>query len=234
MKSLLFEREALLSLAAAYFSRIASEEEFITLQAEYRNSDYASETLSEALLSFPSFDSYASFCREILTPGIPTQALPVESLHTDHLGLPLDSHQVRSGYAGTAHDAMSNLFESLQITLPNRYASQADHLSAELELIVLCLQLTREESSLLDRTSATSLASSANTDSANGRSHALALACNLASMRLAWVGAYRKRLECVSDHLHPQSKEAFSFALQLLLALEEINHIALQTEGGNA
>ena len=84
--------------------------------------------------------------REVLTPGMPLAAMPVESLYKPWTSLPGSQFGgARGMYLGDAARHAQSLYDALQLEVPERFAAMPDHLSLLCELLALYLEAGNEE-----------------------------------------------------------------------------------------
>lgn len=79
--------------------------------------------------------------REVLTPGMPLAAMPVESLYKPWTSLPGSQFGGARGlYLGDAARHVQALYEALKVEIPKRFAAMPDHLSLLCELLALYME----------------------------------------------------------------------------------------------
>ena len=84
--------------------------------------------------------------REVLAPGMPLAAMPVESLYKPWTSLPGSQFGgARRLYLGDAARHVQALYEALQVEVPKRFAAMPDHLTLVCELLALYVDAGNEE-----------------------------------------------------------------------------------------
>ncbi|WP_080801884.1 molecular chaperone TorD family protein [Arabiibacter massiliensis] len=84
--------------------------------------------------------------REVLTPGMPLAAMPVESLYKPWTSLPGSQFGGSRGlYLGDAARHVQSLYDALQVEVPERFAAMPDHLSLLCELLALYVEAGNDE-----------------------------------------------------------------------------------------
>lgn len=84
--------------------------------------------------------------REVLTPGMPLAAMPVESLYKPWTALPGSQFGGSRGlYLGDAARHVQALYAALQVEVPKRFAAMPDHLSLLAELLALYVEAGNRE-----------------------------------------------------------------------------------------
>lgn len=95
--------------------------------------------LQEAL-SLPTWPARSSFQNELLVPGMPLAAMPVESLYKAWSTQQGNAFGATRGlYLGDPARHLSQVYRELAIEVPAEFASMPDHLTLELELLALLL-----------------------------------------------------------------------------------------------
>ena len=88
--------------------------------------------------------------REVLTPGMPLAAMPVESLYKPWTSLPGSQFGGARGlYLGDAARHVQALYDALQVEVPERFAAMPDHLTLLCELLALYVEAGNEEAARL-------------------------------------------------------------------------------------
>lgn len=88
--------------------------------------------------------------REVLTPGMPLAAMPVESLYKPWTSLPGSQFGgARGMYLGDAARHVQALYDALQVEVPERFAAMPDHLTLLCELLALYVEAGNEEAARL-------------------------------------------------------------------------------------
>ncbi len=88
--------------------------------------------------------------REVLTPGMPLVAMPVESLYKPWTSLPGSQFGGARGlYLGDAARHVQALYEALKVEIPKRFAAMPDHLSLLCELLALYMEAGNKEAARL-------------------------------------------------------------------------------------
>lgn len=88
--------------------------------------------------------------REVLTPGMPLAAMPVESLYKPWTSLPGSQFGgARGMYLGDAARHAQTLYDALQVEVPERFAAMPDHLTLLCELLALYVEAGNEEAARL-------------------------------------------------------------------------------------
>ena len=99
----------------------------------------AGAPLQEAL-SLPTWSARSSFQNELLVPGMPLAAMPVESLYKAWSTQQGNAFGATRGlYLGDPARHLSQVYRELAIEVPAEFASMPDHLTLELELLALLL-----------------------------------------------------------------------------------------------
>ena len=99
----------------------------------------AGAPLQEAL-SLPTWPARSSFQNELLVPGMPLAAMPVESLYKAWSTQQGNAFGATRGlYLGDPARHLSQVYRELAIEVPAEFASMPDHLTLELELLALLL-----------------------------------------------------------------------------------------------
>ena len=151
-----------LSLIAPLFS-VLTEAEYgdvskIAMQPEMRDAataedDAASPFPDEAFpggaggalfphpFALPSWEVRSTLQNEVLLPGMPLAALPVESLYKPWSSAPGNAFGAQRGlYLGDAARHLQSVYATLQIEVPAHFAATPDHLALTLDLLALFLQ----------------------------------------------------------------------------------------------
>ena len=88
--------------------------------------------------------------REVLTPGMPLAAMPVESLYKPWTSLPGSQFGGARGlYLGDAARHVQALYEALKVEVPKRFAAMPDNLSLLCELLALYMEAGNKEAARL-------------------------------------------------------------------------------------
>ena len=131
----------ILSLIAPLFSYL-KEEDYVSMQQNLAWLDVraaAGAPLQEAL-SLPTWPARSSFQNELLVPGMPLAAMPVESLYKAWSTQQGNAFGATRGlYLGDPARHLSQVYRELAIEVPAEFASMPDHLTLELELLALLL-----------------------------------------------------------------------------------------------
>ncbi len=131
----------ILSLIAPLFSYL-KEEDYVSMQQNLAWQDVraaAGAPLQEAL-SLPTWPARSSFQNELLVPGMPLAAMPVESLYKAWSTQQGNAFGATRGlYLGDPARHLSQVYRELAIEVPAEFASMPDHLTLELELLALLL-----------------------------------------------------------------------------------------------
>mgnify|MGYP002230177965 CR=1 FL=1 len=91
-------------------------------------------------LSLPTWPARSSFQNELLVPGMPLAAMPVESLYKAWSTQQGNAFGATRGlYLGDPARHLSQVYRELAIEVPAEFASMPDHLTLELELLALLL-----------------------------------------------------------------------------------------------
>ena len=89
----------------------------------------------------PSWTVRSTLQNEVLLPGMPLAALPVESLYKPWSTAPGNAFGAQRGlYLGDAARHLQSVYATLQIEVPARFAAAPDHLALTLDLLALFLQ----------------------------------------------------------------------------------------------
>lgn len=141
----------LLSRIAPLFSRL-TEAEYgdVSQNAAWRDVREAAEALAcdnaererwVSAFSLPTWSVRSTLQNEVLLPGMPLAALPVESLYKHWSSAPGASFGAQRGlYLGDPARHIQAVYASLELEVPERYAATPDHLSLLLDLLVLFLE----------------------------------------------------------------------------------------------
>lgn len=137
----------LLSLIAPLFSHLKDEEYGQVLRnAAWQDVRAVAGDTAGAALALPAWPARSSFQNELLVPGMPLAAMPVESLYKPWSSQEGNAFGATRGlYMGDAARHMSALYRQLSIDVPASFASMPDHLTLELELLSLVLEAGNEE-----------------------------------------------------------------------------------------
>lgn len=129
--------------------------------------EFLSEREVEALRVPPAYDEKRAFAARHFTGGLPSSAMPVESLYTAWSNSPQPAPFSKSArmYQGDSARYLRDLVERLGLEVPPQFAGYPDHLALELDLMAVLL-----------------------------RSGARAEARQFAAERFGWLAAYRRRL----------------------------------------
>ena len=147
----------ILSLIAPLFSYL-KEEDYVSMQQNLAWQDVraaAGAPLQEAL-SLPTWPARSSFQNELLVPGMPLAAMPVESLYKAWSTQQGNAFGATRGlYLGDPARHLSQVYRELAIEVPAEFASMPDHLTLELELLALAADhldwLCEYDAALADR-----------------------------------------------------------------------------------
>lgn len=95
------------------------------------------------LFNPPTYEEKSAFAARHFTGGLPTSALPVESLYSDWTSS--NATQAPFGrahglYLGNSARYMSSLVETLGLQVPPEFAACPDHLALELDLVAVMLR----------------------------------------------------------------------------------------------
>lgn len=96
-----------------------------------------------ALFLPPPFEEKQAFAARHFTGGLPSSALPVESLYTSWSSLPDEQtpfSQAQGFYLGDSARYQRALVESLGLQVPDAFANCPDHLALELDVIAVLLR----------------------------------------------------------------------------------------------
>ena len=86
--------------------------------------------LSAYAVALPSWEVRSTLQNEVLLPGMPLAALPVESLYKPWSSAPGNAFGAQRGlYLGDAARHLQSVYATLQIEVPARFAATPDHLS---------------------------------------------------------------------------------------------------------
>lgn len=97
--------------------------------------------LSAYAVALPSWEVRSTLQNEVLLPGMPLAALPVESLYKPWSSAPGNAFGAQRGlYLGDAARHLQSVYATLQIEVPARFAAAPDHLALTLDLLALFLQ----------------------------------------------------------------------------------------------
>ena len=97
--------------------------------------------LSARAVALPSWEVRSLLQNEVLLPGMPLAALPVESLYKPWSAAPGNAFGAQRGlYLGDAARHLQSVYATLQIEVPARFAATPDHLALTLDLLALFLQ----------------------------------------------------------------------------------------------
>ena len=122
----------ILSLIAPLFSYL-KEEDYVSMQQNPAWQDVraaAGAPLQEAL-SLPTWSARSSFQNELLVPGMPLAAMPVESLYKAWSTQQGNAFGATRGlYLGDPARHLSQVYRELAIEVPAEFASMPDHLMA--------------------------------------------------------------------------------------------------------
>lgn len=92
-------------------------------------------------VALPSWEVRSTLQNEVLLPGMPLAALPVESLYKPWSSAPGNAFGAQRGlYLGDAARHLQSVYATLQIEVPARFAATPDHLALTLDLLALFLQ----------------------------------------------------------------------------------------------
>lgn len=99
-------------------------------------------TLAQLLACVAPLFDYAATRNELFVPGTPFAALPVESLYKQWTQLEGNAFGAQRGlFLGDAARHVRALYEALDIQVPAQFASMPDHLTLELELLSMLLEV---------------------------------------------------------------------------------------------
>ena len=107
--------------------------------------DYLSDKEVSALFAPPSWEEKQSFAARHFTGGLPSSALPVESLYLPS-GKPEDrlsaqgNGRLPGAYEGEPARYMRDLVARMGLVLPSQFSDCPDHLSVELDLLAVMLR----------------------------------------------------------------------------------------------
>ena len=91
--------------------------------------------------ALPSWEVRSTLQNEVLLPGMPLAALPVESLYKPWSSAPGNAFGAQRGlYLGDAARHLHSVYATLQIEVPAHFAATPDHLALTLDLLALFLQ----------------------------------------------------------------------------------------------
>ena len=91
--------------------------------------------------ALPSWEVRSTLQNEVLLPGMPLAALPVESLYKPWSSAPGNAFGAQRGlYLGDAARHLQSVYATLQIEVPAHFAATPDHLALTLDLLALFLQ----------------------------------------------------------------------------------------------
>ena len=115
----------LLSLIAPLFSHLKDEEYGQVLRnAAWQDVRAAAGDTAGAALALPAWPARSSFQNELLMPGMPLAAMPVESLYKPWSSQEGNTFGATRGlYMGDAARHMSALYRQLSIDVPASFAS---------------------------------------------------------------------------------------------------------------
>lgn len=131
----------LLSLIAPLFSYLKDEDYGHVLQnAAWQDARAAAGPALGKTLALPAWPARSSFQNELLVPGMPLAAMPVESLYKTWSAQEGNAFGAARGlYLGDPARHLDAVYEQLDIRVPEAFASMPDHLTLELELLALLL-----------------------------------------------------------------------------------------------
>lgn len=141
----------LLSRIAPLFSRLTEVEYGDASQnaagrdvrgaAEVLACDNAERERWVSTLSLPAWSVRSTLQNEVLLPGMPLAALPVESLYKHWSSASGAAFGAQRGlYLGDPARHIQAVYASLELEVPERYAATPDHLSLLLDLLALFLE----------------------------------------------------------------------------------------------
>lgn len=109
-------------------------------------SDYLAASEVRSIFAPPSFREKRDFASRRFTGGLPSSALPVESLYSTWAKPGAGAFAGREGlYLGDAALYMRDLANAMGIALPAEFSSTPDHLAVELEFIAMMLDAGMHE-----------------------------------------------------------------------------------------
>ena len=132
---------SLLSLIAPLFSHLKHEDYGHVLRnAAWQDVRAAAGPSLGDALALPSWQVRSSFQNELLVPGMPLAAMPVESLYKPWSSQEGNAFGATRGlYLGDPARHLVEVYAKLGVEVPEAFASMPDHLTLELELTALLL-----------------------------------------------------------------------------------------------
>lgn len=150
---------------------------------------HAANTMRPAM---PTEQEYGLFCRQVLTAGFPTSALPVESFYKtwSSTGAQVPFGRTGKCYGGDSAQHMLYLFDRFGFEVPEEFKAMPDHLSCILALLAELEKANRST-----------------------------LAHSLAADHLDWISDYREKLDSVRTIADEQAHvclKAYDYALSII------------------
>ncbi len=140
----------------------------------------------------PAEQEYGIFCRQVLTAGFPTSALPVESFYKtwSSTGAQVPFGRTGKCYGGDSAQHMLYLFDQFGFEVPEEFQAMPDHLSCILALLAELEEANRNT-----------------------------LARSLVDDHLDWISDYREKLDSVRTIANEQARvclKAYDYALSII------------------
>lgn len=135
-----------LSLIAQLFSSLTEAEYGDACRnPAWRDVRGAAEPLArdavERALALPAWQVRSTLQNDVLLPGMPLAALPVESLYKPWSTAPGNAFGAQRGlYLGDSAQHIQAVCAALELDVPERYAAMPDHLSLLLDLLALFVE----------------------------------------------------------------------------------------------
>lgn len=135
-----------LSLIAPMFSSLTEAEyDDACRNPAWRDVRGAAEPLArdavERALALPAWQVRSTLQNDVLLPGMPLAALPVESLYKPWSAAPGNVFGAQRGlYLGDSARHIQAVCAELELDVPERYAAMPDHLSLLLDLLALFVE----------------------------------------------------------------------------------------------
>ena len=135
-----------LSLIAPLFSSLTEAEYGDACRnTAWRDVRGAAEPLArdavERALALPAWQVRSTLQNDVLLPGMPLAALPVESLYKPWSAAPGNAFGAQRGlYLGDSAQHIQAVCAALELDVPERYAAMPDHLSLLLDLLALFVE----------------------------------------------------------------------------------------------
>ena len=135
-----------LSLIAPLFSSLTEAEYGDACRnPAWRDVRGAAEPLArdavERALALPAWQVRSTLQNDVLLPGMPLAALPVESLYKPWSAAPGNAFGAQRGlYLGDSAQHIQAVCAALELDVPERYAAMPDHLSLLLDLLALFVE----------------------------------------------------------------------------------------------